>query len=159
MTASDYMDMYSIIKRWEKKLPGFDFQYGDPLEHIYLFRNNFEAMTAAYEIKSNGDILLSSYLPYTFGNVMKNTLTELWDMGLKDVWRRKDFLPILKKINTLEDICNQVIFCSYIVFKKVLYFIMKKHQSLFMIRQNISFESFLTQEVFNQNPVIILIRF
>lgn len=30
-----------------------------------------------------------------------------WDMGLKDVWRRKDFLPILKKINTLEDICNQ----------------------------------------------------
>lgn len=54
-------------------------------------------MTAAYEIKSNGDILLSSYLPYTFGNVMKNTLTELWDMGLKDVWRSKRFSPYFEK--------------------------------------------------------------
>ncbi len=107
MTASDYMELYGIIMNYQRKLPDFEFKYGDPLEHIYLFRNNPEAMTAAYEVKSNGDVLLSSYLPYTYGNVMKNTLTELWNSGLKDIWRRKDFLKVLTKINTLEDICNQ----------------------------------------------------
>jgi len=107
MNASDYMEMYGIISKYQKLLPDFEFTYGDPLEHIYLFRTNPEAVNAAYEIKSNGDILLSSYLPYTYGNVINYSLRELWDIGLKDIWKRKDFRNLLMKINTLEDIGSQ----------------------------------------------------
>ena len=107
MSTSDYMEFISIVERCKREMPDFDFDYGDPLEHIYLFRGNTKAQTIAYEIKSNGDVMLSSYLPYIYGNVRDYTLKDLWKNGLSNIWMRSDLQDVLLQINTLEDIHNQ----------------------------------------------------
>ena len=72
----------SVAEKWEfewlvrKKLyeyPDFSFNNGDPLEHIYLFSQNPDAKTITYEIRCNGDIVVSPYLPFLYGNAVSNT--------------------------------------------------------------------------------------
>ena len=38
---------------------------------------------------------------------MDNTLKQLWDSGLKSIWRQPDFKKIADSINTLDDLYNQ----------------------------------------------------
>lgn len=107
MTPEENEEFFWLMREVEIELPDFKFDYGDPLEHIYLYRNNPIAKTPSYEIKSNGDIQLSCYIPYIFGNARDYTLNELWELGLKDIWRDKRMQNIVQKINTLDDLENQ----------------------------------------------------
>lgn len=109
MTAKENEELYWIIHDTKIKYPEFDFDYGDPLEHIYLFRTNPVAVTPMYEIKSNGDVQLTPYIPYIYGNVKDYTLTQLWKLNLRDIWRSPSVQEVAQKINTLDDIENQQI--------------------------------------------------
>lgn len=102
-------ELFWLINKTEKIFKDFKFIYGDPLEHIYLFRNNYLSVTPAFEIKSNGDIQLTSYLPYKYGNISKHSLKELWDSGLDKIWRSQEFNEVVQKINTVSDLNNQEI--------------------------------------------------
>lgn len=110
MNSQENEEFFWLMKKTEASLPDFKFDYGDPLEHIYLYRNNPLAKTPSYEIKSNGDVQLSCYIPYIFGNVRDYTLNQLWELGLKDIWRDKRMQKIARSINTLDDIENQKVF-------------------------------------------------
>lgn len=109
MTAKENEELYWIIHETKIKYPEFEFDYGDPLEHIYLFRTNPVAVTPMYEIKSNGDVQLTPYIPYIFGNVKDYTLTQLWELNLRDIWRSPTIQEVAHKINTLDDIEDQQI--------------------------------------------------
>lgn len=85
----------------------FEFNNGDPLEHIYLFSQNPYAKTITYEIRCNGDIVVSPYLPFLYGNAVKYSLNELWDAGLKDIWRTPLVRNASERIISLEEIENQ----------------------------------------------------
>lgn len=100
-------ELFWLIRKVEEDISDFSFEYGDPLEHIYLYRNNYVAVTPSFEIKSNGDVQLSCYIPYIYGNAMDSTLKQLWDSGLKSIWRQPDFKKIADSINTLDDLYNQ----------------------------------------------------
>lgn len=100
-------EMFWVMRKTEEELQGFKFDYGDPLEHIYLYRNNYLAATPSFEIKSNGDVQLSCYIPYIYGNATQHTLKELWNMGLNYIWREPKFNKIVSKINTLDDLKEQ----------------------------------------------------
>lgn len=106
----------SVAEKWEfewlvrKKLyeyPDFSFNNGDPLEHIYLFSQNPDAKTITYEIRCNGDIVVSPYLPFLYGNAVSNTLNQLWEDGLKDVWKIPEVNNAAKRIVSLDDIEQQ----------------------------------------------------
>ncbi len=107
LSSEENQELFWLLKNKSKELKGFVFDYGDPVEHIYLFRNNTEAFNPSYEIKSNGDVLLTCYLPYVYGNVFKKNLISLWEEGLNNIWKKGYFHDIVKKINTVEDIENQ----------------------------------------------------
>lgn len=66
-------------------------------------------MFPLYTVASNGDVQLSCYIPYIYGNVMTNTLKTLWDSGLRSIWRNPEFKAIVSKINTLYDLQKQSI--------------------------------------------------
>lgn len=104
LSGMEKEELYWSIKEIEEELEGFQFEYGDPLEHIYLYRNNYLAVTPSFEIKSNGDVQISCYIPYIFGNIMQYKLKKLWDMGLSSVWKQSEFNNIVKGINTLNDL-------------------------------------------------------
>lgn len=103
MSDDDLLDFYQILKKLRSKVPDFKIEYDDPLEHITLFINNKVAKTAVFEIRSNGDIVVSSYLPIIYGNVLKSDMVSLWKSGLKDVWRDSRVVEVGKKIKTLDD--------------------------------------------------------
>ena len=85
----------------------FEFNNGDPLEHIYLFSQNQEAKTITYEIKCNGDIAVSPYLPFLYGNAVEYSLNLLWEKGLKEVWKLPEVQAAVKRIISLDDVENQ----------------------------------------------------
>ncbi len=78
-------------------------EWGDPLEHLYLFPYN-KAKLFILEIHANGDLGISAYLPLTFGNIRNRTLREHWDAGLKDAWRHPKTLESARKIMDLDDL-------------------------------------------------------
>ncbi len=106
MNDEDMLKFYLDLNRLKYLYPNFKIEYDDPLEHITLFLNNSVAKTAVFEIRSNGDIVISSYLPLTYGNVLQTDLNKLWEEGLKDVWRNKKVVEFAGKIKTLHDFQN-----------------------------------------------------
>lgn len=108
MSDDNLLDFYQILNKLRAKVPDFKIEYDDPLEHITLFINNKVAKTAVFEIRSNGDIVVSSYLPIIYGNVLKSDMVSLWRSGLKDVWRDSRVVEVANKIKTLDDFLGLV---------------------------------------------------
>jgi MoaA/NifB/PqqE/SkfB family radical SAM enzyme len=82
---------------------GLSVEWGDPLEHLYLFPYN-QAKLFILEIHANGDLGISAYLPLIFGNVRDGSLKHYWEKGLKDAWRHPATLTHAKKIITVDDL-------------------------------------------------------
>lgn len=72
----------------------FEVNWGDPLDHLVRFPTfEFENNTFV-EIKSDGNIALSAYLPITVGNVRNHSLPEYWKAGVGGAWK----LPVAKEL-------------------------------------------------------------
>lgn len=107
MNSQEQWEFDWIIHKKNKEYSDFEFNNGDPLEHIYLFSQNVHAKTITYEIRCNGDIVVSPYLPYIYGNAVNSSLNELWDAGLKDIWRTPEVKSAAEKIISLYEIETQ----------------------------------------------------
>lgn len=106
----DNNQLWSFYLKVQKKLaqyPNFVFDYGDPIEHIYLFINNPVARTVTFEIKSNGDVGISPYLSYIYANIKDTSIIEMWENGLKNIWQHKRIQEDGRKIISLSDIEKQ----------------------------------------------------
>lgn len=66
--------------------------YADPLSFLFDMPNVEPFL--GMEIRSNGDLVISPYLPIAFGNIRYHTITEYWDNG----WWRIGKLPIVRQI-------------------------------------------------------------
>ncbi len=82
-------------------------EWGDPLEHIYKAVYKNQIQPTLIEIKSNGDIGISPYLPVTLGNIFRHSIIEYWSAGLNEVWGKSEVLELISKINTLTDFFNE----------------------------------------------------
>ena len=78
-------------------------EWGDPLDHIVKAIEYKRSFPVSIEIKSNGDIGVSIYLPISVGNIRRHRLKEYWDNGLDSIWTHPDIIEIAKKIESLED--------------------------------------------------------
>lgn len=91
-----YLDLIYKIKKKEEqyKNEALSIEWGDPLEHIALpvFENRNIALSL--EVRSNGDIGPSIYMPISVGNIRKHTLKEYWDNGFNFIWKRPEVLEM-----------------------------------------------------------------
>ncbi|MBF0996228.1 MAG: radical SAM protein [Lachnospiraceae bacterium] len=80
-------------------------EWGDPLDHMRRMPFNAKNGLKSYcmEIKANGDITVTTYLPIVVGNCMRYTLKEYWDGGYNMIWDNKYVLSHLNKIQTVDD--------------------------------------------------------
>ncbi len=71
---------------------GMHIEWGDPLDHYYRFPYNAKlgVRTPQLEVKANGNLTISTYIPIVVGNVKEHSLKEYWEQGYKDIWKREE---------------------------------------------------------------------
>lgn len=114
-SISQYEKLKFLINRLRN--PQMNIEWGDPLDHIHKAVYENRAFPINIEIKSNGDIGCSIYLPITVGNVKRHSLREYWEAGLDSIWSHPEVLKIAKNINTIEDF-KKMSFRTWSILKK-----------------------------------------
>ena len=87
LSGDEYLLFQKLIndKKEQYLEEGLLIEWGDPLEHIYI-ANTIRDNPSCIEIKANGDVGISNYLPITVGNIKNHTLMEYWHNGLNHIW-------------------------------------------------------------------------
>ncbi|MGD9706701.1 MAG: radical SAM/SPASM domain-containing protein [Candidatus Delongbacteria bacterium] len=103
-TSTDYFKVSRYIERCKKseKYPNLSFEWGDPLDHIFLLRGGVGAR--GLTINAYGDILISPYIPISFGNLKRHTIQEYIDAGLFDLPKLELVTTLCSKINNEEEL-------------------------------------------------------
>lgn len=103
------MDILSAQREQKKNTSSFYVEWGDPLDHYTRMPTNAKLGMCSYtmEIKANGNLTVSTYLPIVIGNVRKHSLQEYWDAGAKHIWSNKKVTDYISRIENIYDI-NQL---------------------------------------------------
>lgn len=107
LDAHQYFELGRDICRLNREYGGRpDIQWGDPIDHMRRMPLNAENGLHTYvmEIKTNGDLTVSTYLPVIAGNCTKHTLREYWDGGYRLIWADKRYTQHSDKIRDIYDL-------------------------------------------------------
>ena len=103
---NEYFEFIRCLLRMTKKYcKKLSVEWGDPLDHMRRMPYNAEHGIKAYslDIKANGDIMPTTYLPIVIGNCKKHTLKEYWDSGYDFIWKNKEFTSQINRIKNIYD--------------------------------------------------------
>jgi MoaA/NifB/PqqE/SkfB family radical SAM enzyme len=108
LSSEEYLEVQLAVLNANKKYrtDSFYVEWGDPLEHYIRMPLNAQAdlNTFQYEIKANGNITVSTYIPVVVGNIRKHSLKEYWDAGYKNIWKNQELLEYISSIQTIYDV-------------------------------------------------------
>jgi len=101
-TAEQYRKLVEIIRLRTATKPGtVDIEWGDPVFH---FRQLDHLSLLYTEIKSDGSIAISAYLPVFLGNLRKHSLLEYWEAGLYQAGKLPVVQELAQRIKSVEDL-------------------------------------------------------
>ena len=80
--------------------------WGDPLDHMRRMPVQAKKGNTTYvmEIKTNGDLTFSTYLPVVAGNCVRHTLQEYWDAGYSAIWNNPQYTRYTDQIRNIYDL-------------------------------------------------------
>jgi MoaA/NifB/PqqE/SkfB family radical SAM enzyme len=101
-TAEQYRELVEVIKfRSANGAKGVYIEWGDPIFHL----RQIDQLGLLYtEIKSDGSIGVSAYLPIFLGNLRKYSLSEYWEAGLYRVGKLPVLQDLAERIRSVEDL-------------------------------------------------------
>lgn len=82
----DYARLFDQIEGCRSKYKKMQIEWGDPIDHLLRCSGLMSGFVPHVTIQSNGDIVLSLYLPIAIGNILRHSLKEYWDAGIWRVW-------------------------------------------------------------------------
>ncbi|MDI6735800.1 MAG: radical SAM protein [bacterium] len=92
-TPLQYRELVKTITLLQEKCGPGIIEWGDPVDHLIRFRTLAKHCVNMVDIRANGDIIPSPYLPLTVGNIRRHSISEYWDAGLVRIWE----LPVVKE--------------------------------------------------------------
>lgn len=110
LTPEEYQEYVSqlMILKEECIRKNVIVEWGDPLDHFWrmpkLGKKGVRTHTA--EVKSNGDLAVSTYIPIVVGNIREHSLKEYWDCGYDKIWTHPMVMDYINKIENIYDINN-----------------------------------------------------
>lgn len=107
MDSEQYFVFQRSVCRLAEAYEGrLDFLWGDPLDHMRRMPNNARLGFSTYvmEIKTDGDLAVTSYLPLVAGNVRRASLKEYWEAGYDRVWGDERFTRCTDRIRSIYDL-------------------------------------------------------
>ena len=69
-------------------------EWGDPIDHLVRFNTLKFKQIPLLDVKADGSLVVSPYLPIKVGNVRRYKLRDYWDNGIGKVWA----LPIVQEL-------------------------------------------------------------
>ena len=80
--------------------------WGDPLDHMRRMPLLAAQGNSTYimEIKTNGDLTFSTYIPVVAGNCTRHSLKEYWDAGYGTIWGNKRYTAYTDQIRDIYDL-------------------------------------------------------
>lgn len=94
-TNQDYIHLIELLEKYRRIYKNMIVEWGDPTEHLGALSKGKWLKSIA--INSYGDIMISPYIPISFGNIKEHSLQEYLDEGLADVVKN----DVLKHIFSL----------------------------------------------------------
>lgn len=85
----------TIRNKQEEYIGKFEITYGNPLVHFFTFPN---LPCSFLHITSTGNIKISPYIPFCFGNILKHDIKMLWKERLTNAWQNKLVLKYIENI-------------------------------------------------------------
>lgn len=104
-TEEQYRELVKYIEKFSSENTGKYpiVEWGDPIDHLRRFTELNFKKNAFVEIKSDGTLSASGYLPIKFGNLREHSLKEYWDAGLGRVWE----IPALRSLaESVGSVCD-----------------------------------------------------
>lgn len=102
LSADEYIDYQQTIIRVREKNEnrGFSVMWGDPIDHLYRMPENFKYSMNSYslEVRADGKLTISTYLPIVVGDVRKHTIKEYWFGGYNNIWGNKKIMSLIDNI-------------------------------------------------------------
>lgn len=93
-TEYQYRNLIKFINKHNKYQNFPKIEWGDPIDHLIRWSDLNLKSNLYADIKSNGDITASAYLPIVLGNLKKHSYIEYWNAGLNRCWD----IPLVKEI-------------------------------------------------------------
>lgn len=108
LTPNEYLELQLSLCFHEKMqtYKGMRIEWGDPLDHFTRMPNNAKAGISTYimEIRPNGDLAVSPYIPLSVGNVRVHSLREYWDAGYNKIWGNPQVVKYIRQIENIYDL-------------------------------------------------------
>jgi MoaA/NifB/PqqE/SkfB family radical SAM enzyme len=96
------------IHRFKLRHPSMLVEWGDPMHHIYNFTAPANRMkTYSVEIRPDGLVAVTAYMPLVVGDLRKHRLKEYWQAGLDRVWKHPAVLSWAADLRCLMDMKDQ----------------------------------------------------
>lgn len=91
-----YHWLWSQIRRLRRTNRKLSIELGDPIDHLFRCSEILYEYFSHVAIHADGDIVLSTYLPISVGNIRRHSLRQYWNAGLWKLWGRKLFREIAR---------------------------------------------------------------
>lgn len=107
ISPTEYIVMQQKLEHFKTK-KSMHVEWGDPIDHLYRMPKNgvLGYNTYSIEIRFDGKITPSSYLPLVVGNLTEKKLKDYWNNGLSTVWTNKEVIKYASKIKNIYDFDN-----------------------------------------------------
>lgn len=102
-SAQDYLRLVWMIKQKQIECAEKEIliEWGDPLEHIYSYAF-MNQVPFSFDINKDGFVILSPYLPISFGNIKKHSIKEYWEAGIRKMWIHPKVLELARNTITMD---------------------------------------------------------
>ncbi len=104
LNSDEYITLQQTLEL-EKHRGNLFIEWGDPIDHLHRMPINTENGYPAHsvEIRYDGKVTPSSYLPIVAGDAVKDSLSQLWDEKLCDIWGNKELVKLATSIENVYD--------------------------------------------------------
>ena len=84
--------------------------WGDPVDHLIRFSNVCRNCVNFVDIRADGAIVASPYLPLILGNIRNHRFSEYWEAGLPRLWRNPQINRMAQRVASSKDFAKQNLF-------------------------------------------------
>lgn len=107
-SSDEYLLLQQKIYLLNKKYKNLYLEWGDPLDHLSRMPENGRKNLNTFnlEVRSDGKLILSSYLPIVVGDLKQHTIKEYWDSGYNKIWSNEKILPYINNIYSTSQLAS-----------------------------------------------------